>query len=98
MFPSQVHRTLLHLPLILGTSLLFPVKAEACPFCDGGPSGRNEVREAIFGSDFGLNLFYMALPFAVFIGLVLLIHFGPPAWPGGSRPEKKNSTPDPTEY
>jgi hypothetical protein len=52
--------------------------ASACPFCDGGPAGRNEVREVVFGSDFWPNLLVSAAPFAVVLAVAAAVHFGPP--------------------
>jgi hypothetical protein len=52
--------------------------AAACPFCDGGPTGRNETREAIFGPDFWPNLAVAALPFLVVGAVAAAVHFGPP--------------------
>lgn len=66
------------LALALALALPFAGSAGACPFCAGGPSGRNEVKETIFGPDFGPNLLAMALPFLVVGGVVAGIHFLPP--------------------
>jgi hypothetical protein len=49
-------------------------RAIACPFCDGGPSGVNEVKEAIFGADFLWNLGMVSMPFLVFAVIIAAIH------------------------
>jgi hypothetical protein len=50
----------------------------ACPLCDGGPSGVNEVRANIFDDSFWPRVAATAAPFPVFAGIVALIYFGPP--------------------
>jgi hypothetical protein len=63
------------IPLLLAVGMfLLPGGASACPFCDGGPSGTNEVKEAIFGEGFWFNLGAAASPFLVVLALVLAIH------------------------
>lgn len=61
-------------------ALLFGSASElsACPFCDGGPSGINEVKAAIFGEDFAFNLLATSLPFLVLAGVVAFLSFGRP--------------------
>jgi hypothetical protein len=44
-------------------ALAWVSEPSACPFCDGGPSGENEVQAAIFGDDFAFCLLATALPF-----------------------------------
>ena len=64
--------------------LLVPPAVPACPFC-AGPNGEgNPVREAIFGADFGANLLVTAAPFAIFLLVAALVHYGLP-WPGRIR-------------
>jgi hypothetical protein len=60
--------------LFTGLLFLIPKAAGACPFCTGGPSGENEVKRAIFGSGFGMNLLAAGLPFAVVVGLAMIVH------------------------
>jgi hypothetical protein len=55
--------------------------ASACPFCDRGAAGRNEVRETVFGPDFWPNLLVAAAPFAVLLAVAAAVHFGPPGRP-----------------
>lgn len=50
--------------------------ARACPLCDSATGER--VRAGIFGADFGANLAFTILPFAVFLAVAALIHFGLP--------------------
>ena len=57
---------------------LVPAAASACPFCAGGPSGDNEVKRAIFGSGFGMNLLAAGLPFAVVVALAMIVHGATP--------------------
>ena len=63
--------------------------ALACPFCDGGPSGENRVRAAIFGDDFWFHFLAAALPFALVLAGTALLHFGLPrprrTFPQGAR-------------
>jgi hypothetical protein len=59
--------------LYTGLLLLVPTAASACPFCAGGPSADNEVKRAIFGSGFGMNLLATGLPFAVVVGLAMIV-------------------------
>jgi hypothetical protein len=47
--------------------------AAACPFCDGGPSGVNEVRREVFGPGFWRNALATAAPFAAVLTVVGLI-------------------------
>jgi hypothetical protein len=63
------------LTLVLVAVVAFlPTAASACPFCDGGPSGTNEVRDAIFGAGFWFNLIAAGLPFMFILALALAIH------------------------
>ena len=64
-------------PLVLVA--LFATKVMACPFCDGGPSGVNEVREGIFDGNFWPRVAATLAPFPIFAGIVALIYFGPPS-------------------
>src|SRR5690349_5265967 len=57
--------------LLLGASPL-----RACPLCESETGER--VRAGLFGADFGSNLAVTLLPFPVLLGIVALIHFGPP--------------------
>ena len=57
---------------------VFAPKAMACPFCDGGPSGVNEVREGIFDDNFWPRVAATLAPFPILAGIVALIYFGPP--------------------
>jgi hypothetical protein len=51
-----------------------PAAASACPFCEGGPSGTNQVREAIFGGGFWFHLAAVGLPFALLLALAFVLH------------------------
>ncbi len=76
--------TALGLVLRLGAS---PVRA--CPLCESETGER--VRAGIFNADFGPNLVVTLLPFPLFLGIIYLIHSGPP-WPklgsGRSMPRR----------
>jgi hypothetical protein len=65
-------------PLVL--VVVFASKAMACPSCDGGPSGVNEVREGIFDNNFWPKVAATLAPFPIFAGIVALIYFGPPSF------------------
>lgn len=58
------------------TLLLDAMRAAACPFCDGGPSGVNDVKATIFGPDFWSNVGLMLLPFAAFALVTGGVHRG----------------------
>jgi hypothetical protein len=74
---NRLRRVGLLFVLVLALALPFAGRAGACPFCDGGPSGPNEVKEAVFGPDFWPNVLAMALPFLVVGAVVAGIHFLP---------------------
>jgi hypothetical protein len=72
-------RTLLLLVAFAPLALVvFAPAASGCPFCDGGPSGVNEVREGIFDDTFWPRVAATLAPFPVLAGIVALIYFGPP--------------------
>jgi len=56
--------------------LLACSSAVACPLCHT-ETGK-QVRSGIFDADFGFNLLITVIPFAIFLGIVALIYFGPP--------------------
>ncbi|MDZ4686621.1 MAG: hypothetical protein SH850_16240 [Planctomycetaceae bacterium] len=68
-------------PLMLAA--VFATEAMACPFCDGGSSGVNEVREGIFDGNFWPRVAATLAPFPIFAGIVALIYFGPPCFERG---------------
>lgn len=55
-------------------------RAAACPFCDGGPDGVNEVRDGVFDEHFWPRVAATVAPFPVLAGVVALIYFGPPSF------------------
>jgi hypothetical protein len=63
--------SVLRVPILLALA----VPAMSCPVCHTETG--DAVRQGIFNSDFGFNLFVTVLPFAVFYGIVALVHFGP---------------------
>lgn len=65
-------------PLVLVVA--FASQASACPFCDGGPSGVNEVREGVFDHNFWPRVAATLAPFPILAGIVALIYFGPPSF------------------
>lgn len=62
-------------PVLLIT-LLAPA-VSACPFCDGGPSGDNPVRDDIFDHTFWPRLAATLAPFPILGGIVAFIYFAP---------------------
>jgi hypothetical protein len=56
---------------------------EACPWCNGGPSGINEVRAGIFNDTFWMRAAAVLAPFPLFAGIIALIYFGPPKFRAG---------------
>ena len=84
--------------VMAGAVLLLAPEARACPFCDGGELGVNEVRAAVFGDDFWLHLSCTAAPFVIFLAVTALIHFGfpfpgRPAEPAGRQPGEAPAPP-----
>lgn len=71
-------RRLLILLALLVALLPLASRVSACPFCDGGPSGVNEVKEAVFGASFWPHLLATAAPFGVLLGIAAALHFGLP--------------------
>jgi hypothetical protein len=55
--------------------------ALACPWCDGGPSGINQVKAEILNEEFWMRAAAVLAPFPVLGGIVALIYFGPPRRP-----------------
>ena len=58
----------------VGVSLLCASIAAACPLCHTD-LGR-QVRDGIFGADFWPNLFFVLLPFPIFLSLAAALHYG----------------------
>ncbi len=58
----------------VGVSLLCASIAAACPLCNTD-LGR-QVRDGIFGVDFWPNLFFVLLPFPIFLSLAAALHYG----------------------
>ena len=76
----------------LASAVLCTSSAWACPLCESETGER--VRAGIFGDDFGSNLAVTLLPFPLFLGIVALIHFGPPWARDGSGPSPPQGTGD----
>ena len=72
----------------------FAPRAAACPFCDGGPTGVNEVRSGVFDENFWPRAAATVAPFPVLAGIVALIYFSPPRFLSGRR---GRPAPDPTD-
>ncbi len=66
--------------------------AKACPICNSD-TGR-QVRGGIGDADFAHNLLVTALPFAVFLAVAALLHFGVPWRRHGTNPSDPPSRPD----
>jgi hypothetical protein len=62
---------------VLVAILTCAARAAACPVCDTPTAA--DVRAALAGDDWALNLAAAALPSAVFFGVVAAVHFGPSA-------------------
>lgn len=75
---------------VIFTVPLGPSEARACPLCESETGER--VRAGIFDGDFGYHLAVTLLPFPLFLGIVYLIHSGPP-WARGrsGRPKPDDS-------
>jgi hypothetical protein len=58
----------------VGVSLLCASIAAACPLCHTDLG--QQVRDGIFGGDFWSNLFFVLLPFPIFLSLAAALHFG----------------------
>ena len=57
--------------------------ALGCPVCDTGTG--QDVRDGLFDENFARNVFAVALPFPILLGVVAMIHFGWPARRGGRQ-------------
>ena len=79
--------------LAVAALLGFATAAPACPFCDGGPGGVNEVRREVFGPDFWPNLLAAAAPFGVAAAIVGVTLRGsqPPRGPAPDAPERTDA-------
>jgi hypothetical protein len=86
MSPTTCRAALLLIPLVLVALAAFAPEAAACPFCDGGPDGVNDVRDGVFDENFWPRVAATVAPFPVLAGVVALIYFGPPTlWRGGRK-------------
>jgi hypothetical protein len=65
--------------------------ASACPFCDGGPTGVNEVRREVFGPEFWPHLLAALAPFGVILTVVAAV-LREPRRPRGPRPGREGCT------
>jgi len=78
MSPTTCRVALLLIPLALLALAAVAPSVNACPFCDGGPTGVNEVRDGVFDENFWPRVAATVAPFPVLAGIVALIYFGPP--------------------
>jgi hypothetical protein len=85
MSPTTCRTALVLVLLALVALTTLAPKAEACPFCDGGPDGVNEVRDGIFDEHFWPRVAAIIAPFPVLAGIVALIYFGPPTFRRAGR-------------
>lgn len=67
---------------LLLTALFCSAQASACPLCSTSTGA--QVRAGIFNEEFISTMLVVLAPIPVFIGIVLLIHFGLP-WRRESR-------------
>lgn len=93
MSPATCRVALLLIPLALLALALLAPRAAACPFCDGGPDGVNEVRDGVFDENFWPRVAATVAPFPVLAGVVALIHFGPPTYRRGGRKDAEGADP-----
>jgi len=91
MRPTTIRDLLVFAVLAPMALVLFAPTASACPFCDGGPTGVNEVREGVFDTNFWPKVAATLAPFPVLAGIVALIYFGPPSF-GGRRADAADVT------
>lgn len=68
---------LLLVPLALIVLAAGAPRATACPFCEGGADGVNEVRNGVFDENFWPRAAATLAPFPVLGAVVALIYFGP---------------------
>lgn len=74
-------RSVLRFAALICVLLLTASTAMACPVCDGGPDGINEVKNGIFNCQLLLRAAAVLAPFPVFAGIVVFIYFGPKGSP-----------------
>jgi hypothetical protein len=65
--------------------------ALACPWCDGGQPGINQVKAAIFNEGFWMRAAAVLAPFPVLAGIVAFIYFGPPKTGSSNQGEQGGS-------
>jgi hypothetical protein len=58
----------------VGVSSMCASIAAACPLCHTDLG--QQVREGIFGAGFWSNLFFVLLPFPIFLSLAAALHYG----------------------
>jgi hypothetical protein len=75
---TEANKTLLIVCGVAAVTLCLSTSAWACPWCDGGATGLNPVRDGIFNKTFLMRAAAVLAPFPVFTGIVALIYFGPP--------------------
>lgn len=61
---------------VVAAALLGVSRLGACPLCESETG--EQVRAGAFGDGVGYNVLVTALPFPVILGIVALIHYGPP--------------------
>jgi hypothetical protein len=93
MSPATCRIALLLIPLVLLALAAVAPEATACPFCDGGPDGVNEVRDGVFDENFWPRVAATVAPFPVLAGVVALIYFGPPTFRRGGRKDAEGTEP-----
>jgi hypothetical protein len=76
----------------VGVSLLCASIAVACPLCHTDLG--QQVRDGIFGADFWSNLFFVLLPFPIFLSLAAALHYGF----GRRTPNAKTAEPTETKH
>ena len=79
--------------LAVAATLVAASPAWACPVCNSATGQR--VRDRILDNDFGHNLIVTALPFAVFLAVAVVLHFGVPWRLHGTNPTIPADPPSP---
>jgi hypothetical protein len=75
---TKANKTLLIVCGVAAVTLCLSTSTWACPWCDGGATGVNRVRDGIFNETFLMRAAAVLAPFPLFAGIVALIYFGPP--------------------
>jgi len=73
---SPTKKRLVFVVLALAMVLCIFSTAKACPFCNGGQAGINQVKAGIFSDTFWLHAAAVLAPFPLLAGIVIFMHYG----------------------